>query len=308
MRVAVLGHTGFLGQNVVDQLAAAGIDYRGASRRSGVDLRDTAQVTEFLRAYQPDVILHCAAHVGSFNYVNEHAAAVMLDNTRMVLSVYEAMAAVCPQATIVHPLANCVFPAAAETLLDEAWQDGPVHPTVVPFASTRRLAWAAGHSFAISHGIRTVSLLVPNMYGPHDSTDPNQTAALDALISRFLTAKRTQQPDVTIWGSGIAVREWIFAPDLARIMLTIAQHPELPGLEQPLSIAQNTGLSIRELAELIQRTVGYEGEIRYDLAKPDGAVKKVMDDTRFRQVFPDFQFTDFQTGIHRTINYYEAVL
>ena len=307
MQVALLGHTGFLGKNVADALSAAGIAFVGASRSSGVDLRSVEQTADFLRAIRPSVILHCAAHVGSFNYVTENAAAVMLDNSRMALAVYEAMAQVCPQATIVHPLANCVFPANAETMREQTWQDGPVHATVLPFATTRRLAWAVGESFSISHGIRSISLLVPNMYGPHDSTDPNQTAALDALISRFITARRTGQP-VTIWGTGAAIREWIFAPDLARVMVEICRNPQRPGLEYPLNVARNTGLSIRELVELIQRTVGYEGAVHYDHTKPDGVLKKVMDDTSFRQVFPDFRFTDFETGIAATITYYQQLL
>ncbi|ALW87104.1 hypothetical protein AUC43_19710 [Hymenobacter sedentarius] len=297
-----------MGQNVADELVRNGVAFAGASRRTGVDLRDPAQATAFLRDTQPDVILHCAAHVGSFNYVTENAAAVMLDNSRLVLAVYEAMAEVCPQAVIVHPLANCVYPASAEIFHDEAWQDGPVHRTVLPFASTRRLAWAAGESFAISHGIRSVSLLVPNMYGPHDSTDPNQTAALDALISRFLTAQRTGQPEVGVWGTGAAIREWIFAPDLARIMLEIARNPAHPGLERPLNVAQNTGLSIRALADLIRHTLGYTGTVRYDHTKPDGALKKVMDDKHFREVFPSFEFTEFEKGIETTIQYYQKVI
>lgn len=305
MKVALFGHTGFLGKNVVDVLERAGVAYAGASRSTGVDLRDTAQTAAFLAQVQPDVILHCAAHVGSFNYVTENAAAVMVDNTRMALALYEAMVQVCPQAVVVHPLANCVYPATAEIFYDAAWQDGPVHSTVLPFASTRRLAWAAGESFTISHGIRSISLLVPNMYGPHDSLDPNQTAALDALISRFLTAQRTGQAEVGVWGTGVAIREWIFAPDLARLMLEIACDPRRLGLEQPLNVAQNTGLSIRELADIIRHTVGYPGEVRYDHTKPDGALKKVMNDDHFREVFPDFTFTDFQVGIAETIAYYQ---
>ena len=308
MKVAVFGHTGFLGKNVVDELLRAGVPYVGASRSTGLDLRDTEATAAFLAREQPDVILHCAAHVGSFNYVTENAAAVMLDNSRMALALYEAMARVCPQAVVVHPLANCVYPASAEIFHDEAWQDGPVHRTVLPFASTRRLMWAAGESFAISHGIRSVSLLVPNMYGPHDSPDPNQTAALDALISRFLTAQRTGQAEVGVWGTGAAIREWIFAPDLARIMVEIALDPLRPGLDKPLNVARNTGLSIRELADLIRHAVGYTGEVRYDHTKPDGALKKVMDDQHFREVFPDFAFTEFHQGIADTIAYYQQII
>lgn len=308
MKVALFGHTGFLGRNVASALTAAGMDWAGASMSTGVDLRDTVQTAAFLRAEKPNVILHCAAHVGSFNYVTENAAAVMLDNSRMVLSVYEAMAAICPQVAIVHPLANCVYPATAEIFYDQAWQDGPLHRTVLPFASARRLAWAAGESFGISHGIKSIYLLVPNMYGPHDSTDPNQTAALDALISRFLTAQRSAQPEVVVWGTGIAVREWIFAPDLARIMLEITRAPQQAGLEAPLNIAQNSGLSIGELTNIIQQATGYDGAVRYDHTKPDGALKKVMDDKRFRDVFPAFEFTDFHKGIAETIQYYRSVI
>ena len=308
LKVALLGHTGFLGRNVHEQFGLVGVECVGASRSTGVDLRDPEQVADFLSAARPDVILHCAAHVGSFHYVTENASTVMLDNSRLVLAVYEAMARVCPQAAIVHPLANCVFPATADFLQDDAWQDGPVHRSVLPFASTRRLAWAAGESFAISHGIRSCYLLVPNMYGPHDSPDPNQTAALDALVSRFLTAQRTAQPEVAVWGTGAAIREWIFAPDVARLMLEVARNPQHPGLDRPLNLAQNTGLSIRELADLIRHTVGYTGEVRYDHTKPDGVLKKVMDDANFRKVFPEFQFTDFADGIAATIRYYQSVL
>ncbi|GAB3724548.1 GDP-L-fucose synthase [Hymenobacter agri] len=308
MKIAVFGHTGFLGKNVVDQLEQAGVSYVGASRSTGLDLRDTDATAAFLAREQPTVILHCAAHVGSFNYVTENAAAVLLDNTRMALALYEAMARVGSSAVVVHPLANCVYPASAEMFYDEAWQDGPVHRTVLPFASSRRLMWAAGESFAISHGIRTVSLLVPNMYGPHDSPDPNQTAALDALISRFLTAQRTGQAEVGVWGTGAAIREWIFAPDLARIMLDIARDPARAGLDKPLNVAQNTGLSIRELADIIRHAVGYTGEVRYDHTKPDGALKKVMNDQHFREVFPDFTFTEFHRGIADTIAYYQHII
>ena len=308
MKVAVFGHTGFLGKNVVDQLERQGVAYVGASRSTGLDLRDAVATADFLAREQPDVILHCAAHVGSFNYVTENAAAVLADNSRMALALYEAMAQASPKAVVVHPLANCVYPATAEIFYDEEWQNGPVHRTVLPFATTRRLMWATGESYAISHGLRTVSLLVPNMYGPHDSPDPNQTAALDALISRFLTAQRQGQPEVGVWGTGAAIREWIFAPDLARLMVDIARNPTRAGLERPLNVAQNTGFSIRELADLIRHTLGYTGTVRYDHTKPDGALKKVMDDQNFRAIFPDFTFTDFHEGIAQTIAYYQQII
>ncbi|QNH61475.1 NAD-dependent epimerase/dehydratase family protein [Hymenobacter sediminicola] len=308
MRVAVLGHTGFLGKNVLEVFSQAGVMCQGASKSQGVDLRDYEQVVEFLATSQPDIIINCAAHVGSFNYVTENASAVVVDNSRMTLSVYEAMAKVCPKATIIHPLANCAFPAKAEFFKEEEWQDGPVHQTVMPFASTRRLIWSVGQSFAISQGINSIYLLVPNMYGPHDSSDPNQTAVLDALISRFLTAQQTHQNEVTVWGTGVAIREWVFSRDLARLMLTIAATPRRPELREPINVAQNSGLSVRELVDIIQSALGFTGQVRWDHSRPDGALKKVMDDTQFKKVFPEFQFTEFSDGIAATIAYYKSLI
>lgn len=308
MKVAILGHTGFLGKNVLEVFRQEGISCYGASKSQGVDLRDCGQVTAFLDAVKPDVIINCAAHVGSFNYVTENASSVVVDNSRMTLSVYEAMAKVCPQATIIHPLANCAFPAAAEFFKEDEWQDGPVHQTVMPFASTRRLIWAVGQSFAIDQGINSVYLLVPNMYGPHDSIDPNQTAVLDALISRFLTAQQANDNEVVVWGTGVAIREWVFSRDLARLMLEIAKNPRRPELRTPLNVAQNSGLSVRELVDIIQSTLGFTGRIAWDHSRPDGALKKVMDNTHFKSVFPEFRFTEFSDGISETIEYYKSVI
>ncbi|MBF9222151.1 NAD-dependent epimerase/dehydratase family protein [Hymenobacter ruricola] len=308
MKIALLGHTGFLGKNVANALQQASVEYVGASLSTGVDIRDQKQVERFFAEVQPDVVMHCAAHVGSFNYVTEHASRVFTDNTAMLLSVYNAMVAVCPKAVIIHPLANCVFPAKAEHLVDTDWEDGPLHPTVLPFAATKRLVWAAGESFRLSHAVRSVYLLVPNMYGPEDSTDPNQTAVLDALVSKFVHAQRTNQKEVSIWGTGNVIREWIYAPDLARLMLEIAHDPYRPELDTPISVAQNEGLSVRELARIIQQAVGFDGAIQYDLTKPDGVPKKVMSNVKFRAAFPDFSFTDFQAGLAATIRYYQSVL
>jgi GDP-L-fucose synthase len=307
MKVVLFGSTGFAGRNVAELLREQGVEPIVSSRSQGLDLRDAAAATDFLREHKPDFIVNCAAHVGSLNYVTEQAATVIADNTRMVLGMYEAVANSCPQAVVINPIANCAYPAKADLFREDEWWDGHLHRSVLSYGSSRRLLWTVAESFQMQFGVKSINLLTPNMYGRYDSTDPNKAHALNALISKFVKAERTHQPELPIWGTGVAIREWLFAGDFARLIWEVLQQPNRPGLEQPLNLAQNDGLSVKELVDIIQDKFDYKGRLAWDATKPDGAPKKVMDDTRFRQVFPDFQFTDFSKGIAETVEYYESV-
>jgi GDP-L-fucose synthase len=307
MNIVLLGHTGFVGRNVAEVLTENGIDYISTSRREGVDLRDPIQAIAFFEASQPDFIINCAAHVGSLNYVTQHAADVVLDNSRMILSMYEAIAKVCPKAIVINPIANCAYPAQTEIFSEEDWWNGHLHRSVLSYGSTRRLMWAVGESFQMQYGITSISLLVPNMYGPFDSTDPNKAHALNALVSKFVKAKRNDQKEIEVWGTGYAIREWLYAKDFGQLVLEIIRVPDRLGLAEPLNVAQEFGLSVRELVAVIKSAFNYKGEIKWDDTKPDGAPRKVMDDRRFRKVFPDFEFTPLLKGVGNTIQYYESI-
>lgn len=305
--IVVLGGTGFVGKNVCECLDENGLPYTVVSRSTGVDLREAEQCLKIFQQLKPDFVINCAAHVGSLNYVTEQAADVISDNCRMILGMYEAIAKTCPQAIIINPIANCAYPGKAETYIEDQWQDGSLHRSVLSYGATRRLLWAAGESFNMQYGIRSINLLVPNMYGPYDSTDPNKAHALNALISKFVKAEKTGQKVLEIWGTGVAIREWLYAKDFGRVIIEILKNPKMIGLAEPLNIAQNFGLSVRELVELIRLYFSFSGEIRYDPTKPDGAPKKVMDDRKFRKIFPGFIFTPLDEGIKNAISYYESI-
>ena len=307
MKIILFGASGFAGRNVANMLRSHDIDFVGTSLSAGLDLRDTAATAAFLRTHQPTHIINCAAHVGSLNYVTEKAATVIADNSRMVLGMYEAVAQECPQALVINPIANCAYPATADIFREDEWWNGHLHRSVLSYGTSRRLLWAVAECFEIQYGVKSIHLLTPNMYGPYDSTDPNKAHALNALISKFVKAEHTGQAELSIWGTGVAIREWLYAPDFGRMVWEVIQQPTRPGLQAPLNVAQNDGLSVKALVDIIQSKFNYKGQLTWDATKPDGAPKKVMDDTRFRQVFPEFKFTDFEEGIAETVKYYESV-
>lgn len=307
MKVVLFGASGFVGQNVADVLRQHGVLFVGASLSTGVDLRDPAGTAAFLERHRPTHIINCAAHVGSLNYVTEQAATVVTDNSRMIIGMYEAIAKVCPKVLIINPIANCAYPAASDIFQEDEWLNGHLHRSVLSYGASRRLLWAVAECFQIQYGIRSIHLLTPNMYGPYDSTDPDKAHALNALTSKFVKARNTGQTELDIWGTGSAIREWLYAPDFARLVWEVLQYPDRAGLEQPTNLAQHEGISIKDLVAVIQAIFDYQGKLVWDPRKTDGAPKKVMSDTKFRQVFPDFVFTPFAEGLAATITYYESI-
>lgn len=307
-KVLLLGSTGFAGQNVIKFLKPThAYTITESSKSLGTDLIHYDQVVKLLKETNPDFIINCAAHVGSLNYVTQMAANVVMDNSRMILNMYQAVSEVCPGAVIINPIANCAYPANADTFLEDEWMSGHLHRSVLSYGATRRLLWHVGESFFMQYQIKSIYLFVPNMYGPGDSTDPNKAHALNALISKFVKAERENKTDINLWGTGIAIREWLYAEDFAKIIGQILDEKVTIGLDEPLNIGQNFGLSVRELSQIINQHFDNKFTITWDHTMPDGASKKVMDDRRFKKVFKNFTFTEFNYGIEQTIKYYNSV-
>ncbi|MBL7901820.1 MAG: NAD-dependent epimerase/dehydratase family protein [Bacteroidia bacterium] len=307
MKLLVLGATGFVGKTVSNYLDTVKIPHVKSSRSLGCDLLNYEQTLALFKSTQPDYVLNCAAHVGSLNYVTKMAADVISDNSRMNLNIYQAIAEVCPKTILINPMANCAYPAHADTFIEDEWMSGHLHRSVLSYGASKRLLWHIGESYYMQYGIKSIYLFVPNMYGAFDSTDPNKAHALDALISKFVKAEKENKKEIEIWGTGIAVREWLYAEDFARICESILTQKITIGLDEPVNIAQNFGLSVRELVQLINAKFNHAFQIRWNHNMPDGSPRKVMDDRRFRKVFGNFAFTPLDKGIDHTIAYYKGV-
>jgi GDP-L-fucose synthase len=258
-----------------------------------------------MRELRPEAVINCAAHVGGLQYFRQRAADVLVDNTRLVLACYQAVQDACPQATVINPISNCTYPGDGVILEESKWLNGPLHESVLPYGVPRRLVYDVAICYERQHGIRTVNWLVPNMYGPGDHTDPQKVHALNGLIMRLITAQCQGAQSFTIWGTGTPVREWCYVEDAARILVdSVAIGSQV----NPINIAQKRGFAIREIAELAAGALGYDVEFVFDTNYPDGAAVKIMDDGRFREKCPSFQFTPLDYGIQNTVSYYRQVL
>lgn len=305
LRVAIIGGGGFAGHNVRNELDAADIESAVFSRANGCDLMDLSSAFEKLDQFHPTHIVNCAAHVGSVNYVRDFAADVVDHNLRMILNIYR-IAQKMRDVIVLNPIANCAYPGEMDTYVESELWSGPIHPSVLSYGSARRMIDALAQCYHWQYGVRSANVIVPNMYGPFDSTNPNKTHALNALVIKFVRAVKQGEDEVEVWGTGKPIREWLYVKDFARLTRQLIERRE--DLLEPVNLAQNHGLSVDELVSIISETVGFGGEIRKNLAFPDGSPKKVMDDGLFRKRFPEFAFTPFDVGLRETIDYYGSVL
>jgi len=307
MKILILGGHGFVGKNLAKVLKTSQHDIKVLSRIDGLDLTDFNYTSSIFREIKSDIIVNCAALVGSLNYVTQIAANIFDINMRMLLNIYKAIQENSPETILINPVANCAYPGNIDAYSEDLFWAGKVHQSVLAYGNTRRMIEVLSECYNMQYDIKSINYFVPNMYGPYDSTDPNKAHALNALISRVVKAQNERTPEIEVWGSGIAIREWLYAGDFARIVQQTIENINDYIYKESVNIAQNSGLSIKELLNIIVKDSNFSGKIAWNKSMPDGAPRKVMDDVRFRKSFPDFKFTELSEGIKATIEYYKSV-
>ncbi len=305
-KILVLGGYGFVGRNVAAALMDAHYDVQVTSRTDGVDLTNYASTENCFNKLQPEVIINCAAHTGSLHYVTRYAADVIRDNVQMSLNLYQAAARACPKVRIINPLSNCSYPGDSAHQSESAWLHGEVHESVFSYGNAKRILYAVAKCYAKQYGIQSVNFLIPNTFGPGDATDPDKTHALNGMIIRMIEAQKRKDTEFEVWGSGNPVREWAYIDDVVNILKEGVVTKE--DLTYPVNLAQNKGFTIKQSAGLIAQAVGFNGTLVFNTRYQDGAPIKILDDKKFRQLFPRFVFFDHKKGIEETVKYYKSVL
>lgn len=300
MTILVTGATGFLGKRVCRLLEESGRDFERISLSLGTDLRDQGQATDAFQRIEPTAVLNCAAYVGGIQFGLQRPAEIFRNNMLMITNIFDAAHRTGAR-RVVNPISNCVYPRDKIYFREAEIWDGPLDETVMVYGLLRKMSWAGSWSYARQYGLETVNLVFSNMYGPGDHFDEQRSHALGALIMKTATAKRDDAPDVIVWGSGNAVREWLYVDDAAEAMV---RGLDCPPTDQFVNVGVGRGTSIRDLAMQIRRQIGYEGELVFDTLKPDGAPYKTVDGTHGKELLEWAPRVSLDEGLTRTVSWY----
>ena len=290
-RIYVAGHRGMAGSAICRALVAKGYGEAGGgalltAARSELDLLDPVAVGAWFAANKPDVVILAAAKVGGIHANATYPADFLLDNLKIQNHVIET-AWRSGVRRLLFLGSSCIYPKFAEQpITEDALLTGALEPTNEWYAIAKIAGIKLCEALREQHGFDAISLMPTNLYGPGDNYHPTNSHVMAALIRRFHGAKESNAPSVTCWGTGTPRREFLHVDDLGEACVFALEHWNPGAAHAPrdsagqpltfLNVGTGVDLSIRELAEAIAQSIGYQGEILWDASKPDGTPKKQL--------------------------------
>ncbi len=295
--VFVTGHRGLLGSAIAAELLAQGYTNVQTAPRSELDLTDQKATYEFLRANKPKAVIHCAALVGGIHANSKRPAEFLQQNSAMQSNVIHGSHLADVQNLIFFG-SNCMYPTAAPQPMNESLiMSGPMEPSNLAYGSAKVAGVVQTDAYRKQFGRRYFSIIPCSLYGPNDCFDPEQSHVTPALILKFHRAKVEKQSSIEMWGTGKPRRELMFSGDAARgAVLLLEKYDATQG---PINLGAGDDLSVGEIAEITAQTVGFKGEVKFDLSKPDGNMRKLLDSSRAR----DYGFmpqVELRDGLKKT--------
>jgi GDP-L-fucose synthase len=272
-KIYVAGHRGMVGSAIVRKLTRMGFVNIIQRSSKELDLREQNQVREFFHAEKPDYVFLAAAKVGGILANDTYKAQFLFDNLMIQNNVIDAAYRVQVK-KLLFLGSSCIYPKMApQPLVEDALLTGLLEPTNEPYAIAKIAGIKMCDAYRDQYGCNFVSAMPTNLYGPNDNYDLKSSHVLPALIRKLIEAKRADAPSVMIWGTGAPLREFMHVDDLADACLFLMQQFNERGF---VNVGTGVDLSIKQLAELIQRLVGFEGTLEFDSSKPDGTPRKLM--------------------------------
>jgi GDP-L-fucose synthase len=291
-KIYIAGHRGMVGSAIIRTLQQQGqpTEHLLTRTHAELDLTDQAAVRAFFATEKPDQVYLAAAKVGGIHANNTYPAEFIYQNLIVEANVIDAAFRNGVQ-KLLFLGSSCIYPKLAEQpMREDALLTGTLEPTNEPYAIAKiagiKLCESYNRQYGASHGIDYRSVMPTNLYGPGDNYHPENAHVIPALIRRFHEAKINNAASLAIWGTGTPKREFLYVDDMAAACVHVMNldKPIYDQHTQPMLSHINVGcgydITIREVAEAIGKTIGYQGEITFDPSKPDGAPRKLMDSSR----------------------------
>jgi GDP-L-fucose synthase len=273
-RIFVAGHRGLVGSAICRRLGAEGFTNLIVRGRAELDLRDQRAVQSFFDEARPEYVFLAAAKVGGILANSSHPAEFIYDNLALQTNVVHA-AWTHGVRKLLFLGSSCVYPRLApqpireEQLLNSALEDTNQWYAVAKIAGIK-----LAEAYHRQYGFNAISAMPTNLYGPGDNFDLQNSHVIPALLRKFYEARESRRPEVVIWGSGAPRREFLHVDDLAGAAVFLMRQYNNPEI---VNVGTGVDVTIRELAEIIQRLTGFEGRITFDRTKPDGTPRKLLD-------------------------------
>jgi GDP-L-fucose synthase len=301
-KIFVAGHCGLVGSAIIHRLETEGFNNLPKRNRSELDLADEEAVQQFFAQEKPAVVIFAAARVGGIKTNNDFPVEFLLDNLRIQNNVIHAA----HQAGVRKLLflgSSCIYPKfAPQPIPETALLSGPLEPTNEAYAIAKIAGIKLCQAYAREYGANFISAMPTNLYGPNDNFDLETSHVLAALLRKAHEAKTGKDRKLIVWGSGKPRREFLHVDDLASACVLLLEKFDSPEI---INIGCGEDMSIRELAELICDVVGFDGDLIWDVTKPDGTPRKLLDVTKLRALGwkPAIPLRD---GIARTYEWFLA--
>jgi GDP-L-fucose synthase len=300
MSILVAGHTGLVGSAIFHLLETRGEDVIGIDS-SIVDLLDRKRTFEYLKDIRPDLVIDSAAKVGGIGANNSLPVEFLSKNLQIQNNLMDASHEAKVERFIFLG-SSCIYPRNCPQPIKENYlMTGPLEKTNSAYAVAKIAGIELIKSYRKQFGHHWISLMPTNIYGPKDNFDLETSHVLPALINRFVSARRNSSESVTLWGSGNPRREFLHSSDLAEAVLLAADKYDD---DSHLNIGTGKDITIKELADIVSSNSNFQGSIKWDMSKPDGAPRKILDVTRLESLGWRARIT-LEEGIAKTIQWFE---
>jgi GDP-L-fucose synthase len=280
-RIYVAGHRGLVGSAIVKHLKSDGYTNILCRTHQELELTDQAAVKQFFEQEKPEFVFLAAAKVGGIFANNTYPAEFAYSNLQIQNNIVNS-SHLCGAQKLMFLGSSCIYPKfAPQPIREDALLSGYLEETNKAYALAKIAGIIMCQSYNRQYGTNFISVMPTNLYGPGDNYHPENSHVLPAMIRRFHEAKVSNAPTVTIWGTGVALREFLYSDDLADACVFLMNTYEDSEI---INIGSGAEVSIKEVAHLVQTAVGYTGKIVFDTSKPDGTPRKLLDSTKLAKL------------------------